>query len=541
MATSLELAITAIRSGRKEEGRQLLNLLIQQNPNNEQAWLWMSSVVNNDEQRARCLYHVLAINPNNELARRGLQLLGIVVSDSRPVKVPRDSQPIPIHKLPALPAGEPFVPNVFEQGQNQGLPQLPASVSQPAPPPERRPFRLDPKAVTQELPFTPLREPFTEILRRSPSAFIPRVEPVEANSTVVPAAPPGPPPDAPVPSATATQPMPNDLALSLVPANSGAAPRPEVFQSDPPAIAAEAAIPLPTFPAVPQALATAMANEPVRPGTANSLAVEPNQPTKPESRPPSMEPQATPPAVTPPAQPPALGPGYTTPPAPAQLGYPTMAVQETRPSQPIWTTPVIGAANPMQPPSGQPPYPGPGINGQITMGMPTHFLQPQSPLPVVPINHGNVTMGMPLPAPNAQHPVDPMAALHASATLGVPIYAQPPYQAPFPQNQVYHSSATMAMPTMTEAEARARLMASQGMPGPMDPLAALKAAAAAMESQGQNGAKSAKKGGKAKKVVEEDDEEGEEVNLTAVIVFGSLSVTALGGLGMLILLWVTSV
>src|SRR5512147_201706 len=99
MATSLELAITAIRSGRKDEGRQLLNLLIQQNPNNEMAWLWMSSVVNTDEQRARCLYHVLAINPTNEMARRGLQLLGITVSDSRPVKVPRDSQPIPIQRV----------------------------------------------------------------------------------------------------------------------------------------------------------------------------------------------------------------------------------------------------------------------------------------------------------------------------------------------------------------------------------------------------------------------------------------------------------
>ena len=89
MAASLELAITAIRSGRKEEGRQLRNLLIQQNPNDEMAWLWMSSVVNTDEQRARCLYHVLAINPENELARRGLKILGIVVTDSRPVKIPR--------------------------------------------------------------------------------------------------------------------------------------------------------------------------------------------------------------------------------------------------------------------------------------------------------------------------------------------------------------------------------------------------------------------------------------------------------------------
>ena len=55
MGVSLELAIAAIRSGRKEEGRQLLNLLIQQDPNNDKAWLWMSSVVDTDEQRARCL------------------------------------------------------------------------------------------------------------------------------------------------------------------------------------------------------------------------------------------------------------------------------------------------------------------------------------------------------------------------------------------------------------------------------------------------------------------------------------------------------
>jgi len=78
MAANLELAISAIRSGRKEEGRQLLNLLIQQNPNDDKAWLWMSSVVDTDEQRARCLYHVLAIDPNSQIARRGLQLLGIV-------------------------------------------------------------------------------------------------------------------------------------------------------------------------------------------------------------------------------------------------------------------------------------------------------------------------------------------------------------------------------------------------------------------------------------------------------------------------------
>ncbi|RME71952.1 MAG: hypothetical protein D6784_14340 [Chloroflexi bacterium] len=143
---SLELAISAIRAGRKEEGRQLLNLLIQQNPNNEMAWLWMSSVVNTDEQRARCLYHVLAINPNNQLARKGLSILGIVVTDSRPVKIPRDSQPIPIPK-PSSDSG-PHFPHEKPAG----------------PPPqtgERRPFRIDPESIVRDLPFTPVNQPFS--------------------------------------------------------------------------------------------------------------------------------------------------------------------------------------------------------------------------------------------------------------------------------------------------------------------------------------------------------------------------------------------
>src|SRR5215510_703211 len=146
MAASLELAISAIRSGRKEEGRQLLNLLIQQNPNNEMAWVWMSSVVETDEQRARCLYHALAINPSSQLARRGLQVLGIVVSDSRPVKIPSDSQPIQIQR-PTL-SSPPQIP-VPEMGQS------PVSAT-----PQR--------TITEELPFTPLSAA-PEIIAASPA------------------------------------------------------------------------------------------------------------------------------------------------------------------------------------------------------------------------------------------------------------------------------------------------------------------------------------------------------------------------------------
>ncbi len=526
MATSLELAITAIRSGRKEEGRQLLNLLIQQNPNNEMAWLWMSGVVEQDQQRARCLYHVLAINPNNELARRGLQLLGIVVSDSRPVRVPRDSQPIPIQK-PAAP--EAFVPNIFEQGLTAGAAQtqpLLAPAGQPTPPAERRPFRLDPKAITQELPFTPLREPFSENARRSPSAFYPRAEangPAPATPVAVSPAPANGTPaanGAAHPPAQPATPGQAEAAAANTPSENPSSEglKPEADGQPAPARPAAEEIPLPDFPpaasnpgqAPPPETAPAPAE--FRPGPLpNGSEPAAGQPI-PEHR--ALVPLPPQPASAPPAQ-----PVY---PAPS-------SIQETRPSQPIWTTqPNVAPAAP----NGPTPYPAPGLNGQVTMGMPTQFLQPQPPYQAVPVNHANATMGMPAPS------VQP-AALHANATMGMPAYGQMPYQPAYPQNQVYHSTPTMAMPTMTEAEARARLLAGQGMLPSLDPLAALRAMANA-EGQLQTGTKSVKKGIKSKKKIEEDENEDDEVNMLAVIVFGSLSITALGGLGMLILLWVTS-
>jgi hypothetical protein len=77
MTTELQQAIAAIRAGDKESGRQLLAGVLQADPCNETAWLWMSAVVDSDEQRRTCLERVLAINPNNEPARRGLERLDV--------------------------------------------------------------------------------------------------------------------------------------------------------------------------------------------------------------------------------------------------------------------------------------------------------------------------------------------------------------------------------------------------------------------------------------------------------------------------------
>lgn len=67
--------IMAAKNGQHERARNLLTSVIAINPRSELAWLWMSSVVNNDEQRRDCLVRVLLINPSNEVAQRGIAAL----------------------------------------------------------------------------------------------------------------------------------------------------------------------------------------------------------------------------------------------------------------------------------------------------------------------------------------------------------------------------------------------------------------------------------------------------------------------------------
>jgi hypothetical protein len=67
--------ITAYRSGRKEEARTLLLRAVEIDQYNEQAWLWLSAVVETPEEQRTCLENVLTINPANDRARQGIALL----------------------------------------------------------------------------------------------------------------------------------------------------------------------------------------------------------------------------------------------------------------------------------------------------------------------------------------------------------------------------------------------------------------------------------------------------------------------------------
>lgn len=67
--------ISAYRAGKKEEARAFLLKAVEIDERNEQAWLWLSAVVESVEEQQICLENVLAINPNNDRARQGIQML----------------------------------------------------------------------------------------------------------------------------------------------------------------------------------------------------------------------------------------------------------------------------------------------------------------------------------------------------------------------------------------------------------------------------------------------------------------------------------
>jgi tetratricopeptide (TPR) repeat protein len=64
--------IAAAKSGKRAEARALLLRVVDADENNIQAWLWLSDLVTTLEDREVCLQNVLALDPVNEAAQRGL-------------------------------------------------------------------------------------------------------------------------------------------------------------------------------------------------------------------------------------------------------------------------------------------------------------------------------------------------------------------------------------------------------------------------------------------------------------------------------------
>lgn len=77
----LVAAVRAAKQGNRERARELLEGVLRQNRENEQAWIWMASIVTSTKERRICLERVLKINPNNRAARAAINSMVGVIAD----------------------------------------------------------------------------------------------------------------------------------------------------------------------------------------------------------------------------------------------------------------------------------------------------------------------------------------------------------------------------------------------------------------------------------------------------------------------------
>lgn len=85
-------AVRALKANNKPEARSLLEKATELDPYNEQAWLWLSGVVETEVDQQTCLQNVIFINPGNENAKQGLAMLEAKMS-AKPRTEPRISNP----------------------------------------------------------------------------------------------------------------------------------------------------------------------------------------------------------------------------------------------------------------------------------------------------------------------------------------------------------------------------------------------------------------------------------------------------------------
>ena len=123
-------AIAALKAGRKDEARDLLLDIVDKNERHEQAWLYLSALVDSLEDQETCLENVLELNPANEKARQALEK----VRQKRAKRGQTSFPPAPT-PTPPEPAAPPFASLDWDAIPEPPLPNAPASDQTPPTPP----------------------------------------------------------------------------------------------------------------------------------------------------------------------------------------------------------------------------------------------------------------------------------------------------------------------------------------------------------------------------------------------------------------------
>lgn len=101
MNENLLHAINILKSGDKEEARNLLIAILRKEPDNEIAWQWMYNAVQNQKEKIDCLKQIIRINPGNTDASRLLLKLQNTPIIKKPV-IPLPVAPLQSPKKPNL-------------------------------------------------------------------------------------------------------------------------------------------------------------------------------------------------------------------------------------------------------------------------------------------------------------------------------------------------------------------------------------------------------------------------------------------------------
>jgi tetratricopeptide (TPR) repeat protein len=120
----LEEGITAAQTGQKERACQCLMQVVKADENNEQAWLWLSGVVESLEDKQTCLENVLALNPDSGPAKKGMAWIAEQWAERGLSPTPSHANQTPV--TPTSPGPEPSPPPDFPPAP---LPTTPAILS----------------------------------------------------------------------------------------------------------------------------------------------------------------------------------------------------------------------------------------------------------------------------------------------------------------------------------------------------------------------------------------------------------------------------
>ncbi len=91
VAAQLQEAIRLAQAGQRAEARSLLDAIVQADPQQELAWLWLASVATDRDERIKFLARTLALNPDNARAQAAYtRLTGAVFTPPAAPDGPRD-------------------------------------------------------------------------------------------------------------------------------------------------------------------------------------------------------------------------------------------------------------------------------------------------------------------------------------------------------------------------------------------------------------------------------------------------------------------